>query len=118
VLLAVNGMLIGGQRRCAAVPAGEARDRRHPHRRAAVLRRAIAGILSMQVGGRLADAVGARTVSLYALPVLIAAAVTIALAPRSRSPSSAWSCWVLGNGAMDVGMNASASRSRRPAGGR
>jgi MFS family permease len=60
----------------------------------------------MQVGGRLADAVGARTVALCGLPVLIASAVTIALAPSFGFAVLGLVLLGLGNGAMDVGMNA------------
>ncbi len=41
----------------------------------------VAAILSMQIGGRVADAIGAREVSLAALPLLIAGMITIGLAP-------------------------------------
>ena len=48
-----------------------------------------AGITSMQIGGRLADAIGARKITLVALPVLIAAVVVIGLrSDTTRSPSS------------------------------
>src|SRR5215217_9399483 len=43
----------------------------------------VAAILSMQIGGRVADAVGAREVSLAALPLLIIGMITIGLAPTS-----------------------------------
>src|SRR3712207_3036777 len=75
-LFAVNGMLLGGNG--GALPS--LRDKLEiSDTQVAVLLfcAGIAGILSMQVGGRLADAIGARTVALAALPVLIAAAATI-----------------------------------------
>jgi len=60
----------------------------------------------MQVGGRLADAIGARTVSLVGMPLLVAAAATIALAPTFGVAVVGLVLLGLGNGAMDVGMNA------------
>ena len=41
----------------------------------------MAAILSMQIGGRVADAIGAREVSLAAMPLLIVGMITIGLAP-------------------------------------
>jgi MFS family permease len=105
VLFAVNGMLIGGNG--GALPS--LRDKLaidDTHIAVLLFCAGVAGILSMQVGGRLADAVGARTVSLCALPVLIAAAVTIALAPSFGVAVVGLVLLGLGNGAMDVGMNA------------
>ena len=66
----------------------------------------IAGITSMQIGGRLADSVGARRIVLVALPVLVLAVVTLALA--SSFPVAVAGAVLLGagNGAMDVAMNA------------
>jgi MFS family permease len=66
----------------------------------------IAGITSMQVGGRLADAVGARRITLVALPVLVVAVVTLALAPGYGFAVGGAVLLGLGNGAMDVAMNA------------
>ena len=66
----------------------------------------IAGITSMQIGGRLADAVGARRITLAALPVLVLAAATIALAPSYPVAFVGALLLGLGNGAMDVAMNA------------
>jgi MFS family permease len=66
----------------------------------------IAGITSMQVGGRLADTVGARRIALVALPVLVLAVTVLALAPSY--PVAVVGALLLGagNGAMDVAMNA------------
>jgi MFS family permease len=66
----------------------------------------IAGITSMQVGGRLSDAVGARRITLTALPVLVAAVVVLALAPSYPVAIAGAVLLGLGNGAMDVSMNA------------
>jgi MFS family permease len=66
----------------------------------------IAGITSMQIGGRLADSLGARRITLVALPVLVLAAVTLALAPSYPFALAGAVLLGLGNGAMDVAMNA------------
>ena len=66
----------------------------------------LAGIASMQVGGRLADSLGARTVSLAALPVLLVAMAVLAVAPSYAVALVGAVGMGLGNGAMDVGMNA------------
>jgi MFS family permease len=66
----------------------------------------IAGITSMQVGGRLADAVGARRITLVALPLLVVAVVTLAFAPSYGFAVGGAVLLGLGNGAMDVAMNA------------
>ncbi len=104
-LFAVNGMLIGGNG--GALPSLRAKLAIDDTHIAILLFCAgLAGILSMQVGGRLADAIGARTVALAALPILIVAAVTIALAPTFGVAVVGLVLSGLGNGAMDVGMNA------------
>ncbi|GAA1427478.1 MFS transporter [Microlunatus lacustris] len=105
VLFAVNGMLIGGNG--GALPSlREKLQIDDSHIAVILFCGGVAGILSMQVGGRLADAVGARAVALCGLPVLIAAAVTIALAPSFGFAVLGLVLLGLGNGAMDVGMNA------------
>ena len=65
-----------------------------------------AGILSMQVGGRLADAIGARKVSLGAMPVIVLAALAFGFAPGFAVAVLGAVLIGLGNGAMDVAMNA------------
>jgi MFS family permease len=65
-----------------------------------------AGILSMQIGGRLADSMGARQVTVAALPILVAAALTIGLAGNFGVAVLGAVLIGLGNGAMDVAMNA------------
>ena len=105
LLFAVNGMLIGGN--AGALPS--LREKllvSDTHIAVLLFSCGLAGILSMQIGGRLADAIGARTVALTALPVLIASAVTIALAPSFGVAVLGLVLLGLGNGAMDVGMNA------------
>jgi MFS family permease len=66
----------------------------------------VAAILSMQIGGRLADAIGARRVTLSALLILVGAALTIGLAPNFLVAVLGAVLLGLGNGAMDVAMNA------------
>jgi MFS family permease len=65
-----------------------------------------AAIGSMQIGGRLADSIGAREVSLAALPLLIAGMITIGLAQVYAVAIVGTVLIGLGNGAMDVAMNA------------
>lgn len=65
-----------------------------------------AAILAMQVGGRLADALGAREITLAATPLLIAGMITIGLAPNFAIAIIGVVLIGLGNGAMDVAMNA------------
>ena len=65
-----------------------------------------AGITSMQIGGRLADSLGARKVTLVGLPVLIAGAVTLGLAPTFPVAVIGAMLIGFGNGALDVAMNA------------
>jgi MFS family permease len=66
----------------------------------------IAAIAAMQIGGRLADALGAREITLAALPLLIAGMITIGLAPAFPIAVVGSLLIGLGNGAMDVAMNA------------
>ena len=65
-----------------------------------------AAILSMQFGGRLADAIGAREITLAAVPFLIAGMITIGLAQIYSVAIIGGILIGLGNGAMDVAMNA------------
>ena len=78
-MFAVNGMLLGGYG--GSLPSlREKIDIDATQIAIMLFIGGAAGILSMQVGGRLADAIGARKVTLAGLPILIAASVTIALA--------------------------------------
>jgi MFS family permease len=65
-----------------------------------------AAIGSMQIGGRLADAVGAREITLAALPLLTVGMITIGLAQVYAVAIVGAILIGLGNGAMDVAMNA------------
>lgn len=116
-MFAVNGLLLGGNG--GALPS--LRDKLGIGDTSIAIMlfcAGLAGILSMQVGGRLADAIGARTVALAALPILVAAALTIALAPTYGVAVVGLILLGLGNGAMDVSMNAVAvqveAARRRP----
>jgi MFS family permease len=105
VLFAVNGMILGGYG--GTLPS--IRDRigiDATHIAIMLFCGGLAGILSMQIGGRLADSIGARKVSLAALPFLIAAAVTFSLATSFPIAVLGAVFIGLGNGAMDVAMNA------------
>jgi MFS family permease len=105
VLFAVNGMILGGYG--GTLPS--IRDRigiDTTHIAIMLFCGGLAGILSMQIGGRLADSIGARKVSLAGLPFLIAAAVTFSLATSFPIAVLGAVFIGLGNGAMDVAMNA------------
>jgi MFS family permease len=66
----------------------------------------LAAIAGMQIGGRLSDAIGARRVALTGLPILIAAAVAFALATSFPVAIGAAFLLGLGNGTIDIAMNA------------
>ncbi len=105
LMFIVNGMLLGGFG--GALPS--LRDKLGLEASQIALMLFIcgaAGITSMQIGGRLADAIGARKIALAALPVLIAAVVVIGFAPNY--PIAIVGCVLvgLGHGALDVAMNA------------
>ena len=105
LLFAVNGLVIGGYG--GVLPALRERlgiDATH----VAVLLFAgsLAAIASMQVGGRLSDRLGAREVALAGLPLALAAAVTVALATTFPVAVLGAALLGLGNGTMDVSMNA------------
>lgn len=104
-LFAVNGALIGGiggtlpaMRQRLGVDAGGL----------AVLLVSLAAtaVLSMQIGGRLADSRGARNVVLPASALMVAGVAALAFAPNLALAAAAAALAGLGNGAMDVSMNA------------
>ena len=105
VMFAVNGMLLGGYG--GSLPSLREKIGIDATQIAIMLFcGGVAGILSMQIGGRLADAIGARRVSLSVLPILVGAAVTIGLAGSFAVAVLGAVLIGLGNGAMDVAMNA------------
>lgn len=117
LMFAVNGMLLGGYG--GALPSlRDKLDINASMVAVALFCGGAAGILSMQVGGRLADAIGARKVALAALPILIAAVVVLGLAPTYPIALVGAVATGLGNGALDVAMNAIAvqveAARRRP----
>ncbi|HET9872330.1 MAG TPA: MFS transporter [Propionibacteriaceae bacterium] len=104
-LFAVNGMLLGGFG--GSVPSLRERlDLSATQIAVMLFCGGVAGIVSMQVGGRLADAIGARKVALAGLPIIIAACVLLAVAPSYPIALLSGVGVGLGNGAMDVAMNA------------
>ena len=105
VMFAVNGMLLGGYG--GSLPSLRERLDLDATQIAIMLfGGGLAGIVSMQIGGRLADSIGARRVVFAGLPILIVAALTLAFAPSYPAAVAAACLFGLGNGAMDVAMNA------------
>ncbi|HEY5788795.1 MAG TPA: MFS transporter [Microlunatus sp.] len=105
VMFAVNGMLLGGYG--GSLPSLRERLDLDATQIAIMLFcGGVAGIVSMQIGGRLADAIGARRVIFAGLPILIAASLVLAFAPSYAIAIVAAGLFGLGNGAMDVAMNA------------
>jgi MFS family permease len=105
LLFAVNGLVLGGYG--GALPSIRERIGLSATQIAVLLFCAgLTGIASMQVGGRLSDSLGARKVALASLPLMVVAAVTFGFA--TTYPVAVLGALVLGlgNGAMDVAMNA------------
>jgi MFS family permease len=105
LLFAVNGLIIGGYG--GVLPSIRERLGIDATDIAILLFAAgLVGIVAMQAGGRLSDAIGARQVALAGLPLLIAAAVTFAFA--TTFPVAVFGALLLGlgNGSIDVAMNA------------
>jgi len=104
-LFAVNGALVGGVG--ATLPAMRVRLGVDPAGLAVLLvSLAAAAVVSMQIGGRLADSHGARNVALPASGLLVAGVASLAFAPTLPTAAAAAALAGLGNGAMDVSMNA------------
>jgi MFS family permease len=104
-LFAVNGLMLGGYG--GALPSLRVKlDLSYSDVAVLLFCGGAAGILSMQVGGRLADAIGARKVSLGALPLIVLAALALGFAPGFAGALVGAVLIGLGNGAMDVAMNA------------
>jgi MFS family permease len=105
LLFGVNGLVIGGYG--GALPS--IRERLDINSTQIALMLGVAGgagILSMQIGGRLSDSIGARQVSLAGLPLIVAAATTFAFATTYPAALVGAVLLGLGNGTMDVAMNA------------
>ena len=108
-LFAINGTLIGGFG--ATLPAMRQRLGVDAGGLAVLLvSLSVAAVLSMQIGGRLADSRGARNVALPASALLIIGVAALAFAPVLPLACAAAALAGLGNGAMDVSMNALAVR--------
>jgi MFS family permease len=104
-LFAVNGALVGGIG--ASLPAMRERLGVDTGGLAVLLvSLAAAALVSMQIGGRLADSRGARSVVLPASALQIAGCAALAFAPTLPLAAAAIALAGLGNGAMDVSMNA------------
>ena len=104
-LFAVNGALVGGIG--ATLPAMRLRLGVDAGGLAVLLvSLSAAAVVSMQIGGRLADSRGARNVALPASALLIAGVASLAFAPTLPLAAAAAGLAGLGNGAMDVSMNA------------
>ena len=105
LLFGVNGLVIGGYG--GALPSIRERLGINSTQIALMLGVAgLAGILSMQIGGRLSDSIGARQVALAGLPLIVAAATTFAFATSYPVALVGGVLLGLGNGTMDVAMNA------------
>ena len=105
LMFAVNGAVIGGY--AASLPSLRDKLDFDATQIAIILFCAgAAAILAMQIGGRLADAIGAREITLAAMPFLIAGMITVGLAQGFGVVIVGAVLLGLGNGAMDVAMNA------------
>ena len=105
LLFAVNGLVIGGYG--GVLPSIRERlDLTATDIAVLLVTAGLAGIAAMQVAGRLSDAVGARPVALAGIPVLVAAAGTLAVATAFPAAVAGAVLLGLGNGIIDVAMNA------------
>lgn len=104
-LFATNGLVIGGW--AGVLPALRTRLGIDAGTLAVLLFVVgVAAVISMQVGGRLADRVGGRRVTLTVLPLMVVGAAVLAFATSFPMAVVAGVLIGLGNGAMDVAMNA------------
>jgi MFS family permease len=112
LLFAVNGLIIGGFG--SVLPSIRERLDINASQVAILLFTAgLAGIVAMQVAGRLSDAIGARQVALAGLPLLIAAATTFAFAMNFPVAVVGAVLLGFGNGTMDaVGVQVEGARKR------
>ncbi|WP_245581310.1 MFS transporter [Propionicicella superfundia] len=105
LLFAYNGLVIGVY--SAAIPTLQARFGLAPWQMSLLfILVGVAAITSMQVSGRVADRAGARRISLGAIPLLAVAVVGVAWAPSMAVLCVAGVLLGLGNGGIDVSMNA------------
>ncbi|HWI02073.1 MAG TPA: MFS transporter [Propionibacteriaceae bacterium] len=105
LLFAANGLIIGGYG--GALPSIRERlDITAADIAILLFTAGLAGIVAMQIGGRLSDSIGARQVALTGLAILIAAAATFAFATIFPVAVVGAVLLGLGNGSIDVAMNA------------
>ena len=105
LLFAANGLIIGGYG--GALPSIRERlDITAADIAILLFTASLAGIVAMQIGGRLSDSIGARQVALTGLAILIAAATTFAFATTFPVAVVGAVLLGLGNGSIDVAMNA------------
>lgn len=105
LLFAVNGLIIGGYG--GVLPSIRERlDLTATDIAILLFTAGAAAIVAMQIAGRLCDAIGARQVALAGLPLLVAAATTFAFATTFPLAVVAAVLIGLGNGTIDVAMNA------------
>jgi len=105
LLFGYNGLVIGAY--AASIPTLQARFQLAPWQMSIFfVVMGLAGIASMQLSGRLADRLGARRVCLAILPILVIAILGIGLAPTLPLLFVAGVLLGLGNGGIDVAMNA------------
>jgi MFS family permease len=105
LLFAANGLIIGGYG--GALPSIRERlDITAADIAILLFTAGLAGIVAMQIGGRLSDSIGARQVALTGLAILIAAATTFAFATSFPVAVMGAVLLGLGNGSIDVAMNA------------
>jgi MFS family permease len=105
LLFAANGLIIGGYG--GVLPSIRERlDIDATHIATLLFTSGLAGIVAMQIAGRLSDAIGARPVALTGLAITIVAAATFAFAATFPVAVGAAVLLGLGNGTIDVAMNA------------
>ncbi len=105
LLFCYNGLVIGVY--AAAIPTLQARFSLAPWQMAVLfICIGLAAIASMQVTGRVVDRHGAKRISLAMIPVLIVGILGVALAPTLPLLFAAGMLLGVGNGGIDVGMNA------------
>jgi MFS family permease len=105
LLFAVNGLIIGGYG--GVLPSIRERlDLTATHIAILLFITGLAGIVAMQIGGRLSDAIGARQVALAGLLLLILAPSMFAFATTFPVAVAGAILLGLGNGTIDVSMNA------------
>lgn len=105
LLFGFNGLVVGSY--AASIPTLTARFRLAPWQLSMLfVCMGLAAIASMQVAGRLSDRLGARRVALAMIPVLVVAILALGLAPTLPALFGAAILLGVGNGGIDVSMNA------------